>query len=280
MGTQGFGSQGFNTGVFGGGTGSGPTGGTPTVLDILYRAYRLAAIPGIIRMPIRGLSQEEIQEGLIVLNPLVDQWNSEKLNIWTYPRSLFNLAPNQNSYAIGIQQPGGPAPDWALARPAKIEYASIVLTSNQPVPLELPMTLLTYPEWQQIPTKNTPSTFPIWGYYDQAFPFGNFNVYPDPQTVNQVALYAGQLLATFATVNDPVVCPYGYLKAFQYQVALELCIHWGKPVSPDLRKEAQEAIGKIKSANTLIADVSCDSAVVASGGTYNWITDGYQKRRG
>lgn len=272
---MGFGGQLFGGGTFGGGGGT-PATGAVSVLDILYRAYRIAAI---LRGPMRGLSPEEQQEGLIVLNPLIDQWNSERLNIWTIPRTLFNLAPNQQSYSIGTQLPGGPAPNWSLPRPAKIDYASIVLPGNSPYPLELPMVGLTYVEWQHIPTKQVPSQFPIWFYYDQAFPFGNFFVYPLPQAVNQIALYTGQLMGTYVTVADGVVLPYGYLKALQFQVALELCMHWGKPVPPDVRIEAQSSIAKIKSTNSPILDVSCDAAVIAKGGRYNWYFDGYQQRR-
>lgn len=258
----------YNQGLYGGSTSS--SGQVVKVSGLIYAAYRIA---GILGAPQRGLSPEELQDGFDILNTLLDQWNAQRLTIFSILRTLQNIQAGQQTYKVGLG-----ATDVAgnlvwnqLVRPPRIENAGLYLVSGQgSQPLELPMRLMTFQEWAMLPIKATPSTFPLWAYYDYAFPYGNFNVWPVPQQSNQIALYVWTLASQFTSANQFVVMPPGYLKALEYYVAYELCPRWRKPASAELISERNNAMGVIKSLNAPLLQMVCDPASWGTGMNRVW----------
>lgn len=281
-----FNSAPFNTQTFGGpGAATSQGQGLIKVSDLLYAAYRSAALAQVLRQPQRGMSPEEITEGLQILNFIADQWNSQRLTIWTCPRVIQNVQAGQQTYLIGSGATD-PNPDniaWDMPRPPKIERAGMIIQSNQPTPLELPVALLTLDDWADIPIKGTQSTFGLWAYYDfggtTASPYGNFNIWPVPQQENQIALYVWQQLSQFNDASLGTFLPPGYSMALYFSIAKQLCIRWGKPISQDLRDEYNQAIAWVKSLNVPQMDAICDPATWGPNrGYWNYITGDWQRR--
>ena len=267
------GSSGLSGGVLWGGAGSGPSSlAAVRVSDIASRAYRLIQVLGA---PGRGLSPSQITEAIGVLNAMVDGWNVEALMVYVRLRALYNLNPSQQVYQIG-----NGAPDWNTApdgRPASIPAASVIININGE-PTEVPIEPLTWERWQQEAVKNLPTTYPIKFYYDYQFPFGNVSVWPTPTQTNQVALYIPQLLkSAFQNATDTVVMPQGYLKALQYNLALDLAPGFKEAVvSPLVLTTAVKARADVKRTNTRLLECSRDPAVLNPGGRFNIWTGYYQ----
>ena len=119
----------FNQAPFG----NAQPGFTPTApaavltYDIIYSAYRIA---GILRGPQRGLSVDEIQEGLQCFNDIIDNYNIQRYLVLSIRRQLFTMNANQSVYEIGPT-----AADWVTPRPPKIENASTISLQNPTQPL-------------------------------------------------------------------------------------------------------------------------------------------------
>jgi hypothetical protein len=242
------------------------------VSDVIYTAYRIAGIladAGITENP------EELNDGFNALNAMLDAWNTQRLFCYTIIRYLFNFVTNQQSYQIG---PG--AADWDFPRPVRIETASCIITNTPALPVEQILTPLTYEGFQRITVKQVQSPIPFSYYYDQQSPIGNVYFYPVPnnlQQANQCALYVWQLIPAFQSTNAVVQFPPAYLRAIQYNLAIELADRFPlrQKLRPGVEMKAMQAIREIKSLNTPIEDMRVDPAAAAGGGNsiYNYLSD-------
>lgn len=229
-----------------------------TVLaGLIYPALRIA---GILGAPGRtAKTAGSIQaEAFDVLNTLIDGWNLERLTIFEEARLVFNLVASQQTYTIG---PGG---NFNTVRPQRIDRASIVIQYNGPQPMELPLQILTYAQWQQIVSKSVTSSIPRQVYYQPAYPLGNVNYWPLPSQVVQTILYVWQQMGAFATITDPISIPPGYLKALRYNLAADLAdIYPGKQkMSARSMQIAAESKGWIKRQNIIPLDIQVDRALI------------------
>jgi hypothetical protein len=241
---------------------------TVRVSDIIYTAYRLAGILEVGVTP----APEEYSDGFNALNAQLDDYNSQRLWIFTIVRYLFNFVANQQSYQIG---PG--AKDWNFPRPPRIEGASVVIVESPNLPIEEGIALLTWQNFQQITVKGITSPIPYAMYYDQQNPIGNCWFYPVPEApLNQVALYVWQTIAPLQTLNDKIIFPPSYLRAIQYNLAIELAARFPsrQKLSPLTLKIAKESIMNIKSLNMMPLDMSIDHAALPErAGLYNYFDD-------
>ncbi len=218
------------------------------------------------------LSGNEISDGLVILNQMLDSWNSERLNIFTIPINEFPLVPGQQVYTLGI---GG---NFNIPRPPKIERISIVSLLNPAQPLELPLEMLTEAGWQAIPVKLISSSLPTVVYDDQAFPLRNLNFWCIPTIAVNVRIYGWAALNQFDLTTD-MTFPPGYLKAIRYALAVDLAPEFGRPVPPEVATQAMMCMAKIKRMNAPMVESQMDP--VLSGNKkqiYNWISDTFISR--
>jgi len=102
----------------------------PIDRDILYPALRLA---GILTGAGHTEAPEDLTDGLIALNGLVDSWSSQRLLVYTIRADRYPVTPSQASYTIG------PGSDFDAPRPTRITAANFVLTTGGETHLPLHM---------------------------------------------------------------------------------------------------------------------------------------------
>lgn len=234
--------------------------------DLINGALRLLNVTASGEQP----SADESQDALNSLNLMIDEWNSDRLLIFTLNINEYPLIVGQQVYTLG---PGG---NFNAPRPARIERMSIVNLNNPAQPLELPIEMLTDKQWQQVPVKLISSTMPLQVYDDGAFPLRNLTFRYIPQIPVNTRIYSWSALSSFTDLTTPLSFPPAYAKALKYQLALNLAPEFGTSPSPAVVLIAQDALASIKRMNQPIIDLQCDPAVVATGDRkiYNWITDG------
>ena len=176
------------------------------------------------------------------------------------------------------------ATDWVTPRPPKIEDASLISLQNPAQPLEIPLVMLTFDNWQLVGIKNITSTYPQCAWYDPAqdwLPNAQFSVWPVPQVNYDVALYGWSQIAQSVNASTALILAPGYQQALQYELAVELCPRWNKPVPPDVRIAAVEYKKIVKSVNAPTLDLRCDPGVQSVlHGWYNFYNDGYGRGGG
>lgn len=238
---------------------------------IIYAAYRNA---GILKGPQRGLSTEETQEGLECFNTIIDVWNSQRYLVLSIAPVTFNLVAGQQVYSIGPT-----AADWVTPRPPKIEDASLISLQNPAQPLEIPLQVLTYDQWQLVCLKSTTSTYPQAIWYNAAqslLPNAAVSVWPVPTLNYQIALYAWSQIAQAVAASTALNLAPGYQITLEHELAIALCPRWRVSVPPDIRIAAIEYKKNIKSVNAPDLDLRCDEALLGNQrGSFNYKTGGF-----
>ncbi len=216
-------------------------------------------------------SSSEASDGLTVLNEMIDSWSIQNLLVPNKTMETFPFVSNQQTYTMG---PGG---NFNTTRPLSIIRANIEFTSSSPY-AEIPMEILTFEQYAGIILKTITSDFPLYLYSDNANPLTNINVWPVPtNSANNIVLYTWKPLSDLASLTTTPTLPPGYERALRYNLAVELSAEYGKQLSPLVISIAQESKAEIKRMNHRPRFLQVDNAVRASGGTYNWRTDGYER---
>ncbi|HEV2275653.1 MAG TPA: hypothetical protein VGR96_15885 [Acidobacteriaceae bacterium] len=131
-----------------------------TAQQIITQAMQEVGALDFARVP----SGPEAQFGFQKLNQLVELWNIQKRLLWGSSIQQATFPSSKQSYTIG---PSAGA-DFNFARPTRIDWMNIVLTSQTPA-VYLPVTLLQTKEWLSIPVPFVGTSIPIRAYYDQGF---------------------------------------------------------------------------------------------------------------
>lgn len=216
-------------------------------------------------------SASESADGLIALNDMLDSWSTQGLLIPNKTIDTFAMVPSQQTYTMGV---GG---NFNVARPMVITRAGIQLASNAVAP-EIPMTILTLEQWAGIILKTTQSDFPLYLYSDNANPLTNISVWPVPtDSSNNLVIYSQKPLADLTLLTTIPTLPPGYERALIYNLAVEFASEYGKQIPDIVMSIAVASAADIKRVNVRPRFLQVDDAIRATGGTYNWRTDGYER---
>ena len=238
-----------------------PFAGVPAS-TIVYAAYRKINVLGAAK---RGYSASQGADGLDILNRMLDSWNTEKLVIWAELRSIFHLTPNQQDYQIG---PG--APDFDTTRPTQLDRASIIWTPTSSQPLELPIAMWTFQQWQEIRVKSIPTPIPQGVYYETSYPYGVLHYWPYPDESVDTALYVAQQLSQVASLSTNISVPPGYLRALVFNLAVEMADDFPRAaLKPMTVQIAADSKAWIKRKNIRPMDIRCDAAVLGRAGSHS-----------
>lgn len=237
--------------------------------DLIASSLRLIGVLASGETP----SGPESADALLILQQMIDEWQTERLNIFTINILEFPLVQGQQTYTLGV---GG---NFNTTRPAFIQRMSVVWLANPAQPLELPLEMLTDASWQAVPVKIINSTLPVYVYDDGAYPLRNLNFWPIPTVVDNVRIYGWQPLLTFPDLTTDIQFPPGYAKAIRYNLAVDLAPEFGRQVPPEVSVMAGLSKAHIKIINSPITESSMPSELIGPRGqVYNWISDTWKKR--
>lgn len=241
-----------------------------TARQLIYSALRFI---GVLR-PGQGASEEAYADGLTMLSGMVDQWQIERLMIYTIARNTFPAIPSKQVYTVGT---GG---DWNIPRPARIDRAGVII--NGTYPTELPLRKISIQEWaQEYPAKTVTSSMATAFYEDGGYPLINVTLWPVPASPGyEIALYTWSPLQNFPDLDTDYQFPPGYDLALRFNLGEML---WPSFVVGNkggangmqlqmVQKMALEAKAKIKAINAPVLTMNCDPQITWNRGGFNWLT--------
>ncbi len=240
-----------------------------TVLDAIKTAMKRIGALAAGETP----TNEEAADGLARLNSLVESWHNERLLVYTTTRTTWTMVADTGSYTLGL---GG---DIAIDRPMFISQIRAIDTSQDPdVEIDLGR-LLTDEEYAAIPDKDQTGTFPTCVYYNPTSPLGTVTFWPVPTSgALEGVIYAPAPVTGFASLYAIISLPPGYERALIANLATELAPEFGRPVTPELQRIADQSKAVIKIANYRPMHMASDDAIVWAGGTsWNIETNSYNR---
>jgi len=207
-----------------------------TVRDLITAA---AILDGIIESG-QTLNPEELATGFLCLNDMVDEWNTDRLNIYSVGSKQYQLS-NKGLYQIGPAAADFPDP----SRPILIQTATVIVPGTGK---RIPMGILDSVAFAGRSTSAT-DAYPDELYCDYAWPIANLSVTPVPTANPKIELYTWSALAQFATPDDVIVFPPGYRKSLRYNLGVQMASEFEVPLRPDIAAIAQESKGNMRSLN-------------------------------
>lgn len=226
-----------------------------TVRDLIAGALRLLGVVDA-QTP---LSADQAADGLTALNAMLASWSTQRLAVYTILRQVFPLINGQQAYTLGA---GG---DFDVARPARIEQASVLVQTASP-DVEIPIDMLTVEGWQNQTVKQVSSTFPLAIYPDGAFPLNTIYCWPIPAGPCSLVLYNWAPYLSTSSLNSQVQFPPGYERAIRFNLAKEMAAEFGLEPSPTVRETALTSLDTLFNMNHTPLEMSLDDAIVGSNG--------------
>jgi hypothetical protein len=216
-----------------------------------------ATIQGALKLigvldPAETMSPEDADDGLIMLNNIVDAWNVERLNIYTITEVVATFA--------GASATIGPAMTIATARPMRIESAFY-----RDGGLDTDLRVIEKQEYDSIPDKSSTGS-PTVIFYDRNSPTGTVYVHPVPTSTEYHISVQSQLTA-FTDLDDLHTLPQGYQKALMYTLAPEMALLHQRTVPPLVEKIAANCRRSLKRNNVVVPILD---AVMPSNNASGW----------
>lgn len=234
-----------------------------TAFDLIASALRLVGVLASDEQPSIG----DANQGLSVLNDMIDSWNAQRLAIFTTGSRDFPYVLGQQAYTLGT---GG---DFDIPRPARIDGMSSILLTDPANPVEVPIDMVSVDFWQtEVPVKVVSGNFPLICYDTGDFPLRTLNFWPIPiNQPNAVRIYSWQALTQPPLLTSVVTFPPGYSEAFRYNLAVRMGAEFAAPASPTVVLLAVSSLATVKSLNAV--DVALRSDLVPDPSGWNYKAD-------
>lgn len=204
---------------------------TTSALDIITQAARLIGVT----YKSEQLDSDEANDGLIMLNDMLDVWSNDNLISNAYTLESFPLT-GAASYTIGS---GG---DFNTSRPINLVTAVVRLSS-----VDYPIGIITPEEYQlEVPIKSISSSIPQFLTYDNGFPLGIITIYPVPVTGSTLRILSNKPITNISALTTTITLPPGWKKALKYNLAIDMAPEYGVEPSGAVIQIARMSLGAIK----------------------------------
>ena len=234
--------------------------------DLIRAAMRLIQVAAVDT----DLTASELRDGLESLNRMIDAWALEELMLYQVTRETFPLAASQLSYSVGL---GG---DFDTVRPTKLVGAYLTISTGS-IPVDYPMQVIGYDDYNDIRLKTLQTNFPSYCYYEPAFPLSNLYVYPVCAVNNEsITLTSWKPLAMISDPTATVSLPPGYWEALVFNLAVRIAEEYQFDMRPTTIAIAESSLKKIKRMNQRTLTLQTDVALMSTSQMrYNIYADGY-----
>jgi hypothetical protein len=243
-------------------------------LELLTRAARMA---GLLKRPGVGLNGSEQGECALIANAHLDGLKAERLFVYAVDRITVSTIIGQQDYIVGSLANKA---NWVAPFFEKLLGAGFLVPGSTPnIPSEIPMeNILSFTQWKNIITKGVTSSQPRVIYYRPTLgtntdPVGTASLWPVPQDVSQVVLYAPLQVQEIGDITDTVVMPQAHREGLMYSLAV--AINDGYPnliMKPNVAAKALEWKARIKANQFTPTFLRSDGAALATQDAtrYGW----------
>lgn len=225
----------------------------PTANDLIYQAaLKLGAIGTG-----EALTASESADSLSILNSMLEYMGVN-------PQLIYHVVQNTHSWPAATQsQTIGVGGDIDMAWPVTIEdgtyYRDVHNIDSQVVVLQ------DRASFDGIASKTDQTTFPLYMFYDRAYPLGTINVYPIPSTPITLFLNTWQPLQSFTIGTEALALPPGYQWMIEHNLAVHLQPVFSMPVPASVMAEANSSRRTIAQNNDIPIMPGTEVAYVLNG---------------
>ena len=227
-----------------------------TAGDQINRALRLL---GILAEG-ETASAETSQDALLALNQMIDSWSVERLAVYSTQDQIFSWPAGE------IKRTLGPTGDFVGNRPVYFDDSTYY---KAPSGVSYGVKFINQSQYNGIAVKTATSTFPQVIFVNMTFPDVEMYVYPKPTQTLEWHFISVDQLTQPATLATELYFPPGYMRAFAYNLAMEIAPEFGVEPSPQVQRIAMTSKRNLKHVNNPDDVMSLPYAVVANRQRFN-----------
>ena len=253
-----------------------------TTRELLSGAHRLLGLVNSGNV----LPEAVYQDNLVALNQMIDSWSTERLAVFCTQDQTYYWEAGARIRTLG------PTGDfvYVLATQSEIpivtqdeDYIGVDdATTLRPILLDDstyfrdPATNVSYGikfinqlQYNNIAVKTVQSTYPQVMFVNMTFPDITLSVYPVPSRMLEFHFISVQPLANATTLSTDLAFPPGYLRAFRYNLALELAPEFNVEPPPEVRRVAMYSKRNLKRINNPRDLMAMPYSIIARRNRYN-----------
>lgn len=212
-------------------------------------------------------SASVMQDSLIALNQMIDSWNTERLSVFNTQDQIFTWPADLITRTLG------PSGDFIGLRPVLLDDATYYRDPGTNVSFGIKF--INQQQYDGIAVKTVTSTYPQVIFVNMTFPDVTMTVYPRPTRNLEWHFVSVQELNNPATLATDLFFPPGYLRAFTYNLAMEIAPEFGVEPSPQVQRIAMTSKRNLKRINNPDDVMSMPYAIVANRQRFNIYAGNY-----
>jgi len=234
-----------------------------TAGDQINRALRLLGVLAEGETASAALSQD----ALMAMNRMLDSWNTERLSVFCTQDQTFTWPAGQITRTLG------PSGNFIGLRPVLLDESTYYRDASTNVSFGIKF--INQQQYNGIAVKTVTSTYPQVIFVNMGFPDVTMTIYPQPTRDLEWHFISVQKLDEPATLVTDLLFPPGYLRAFTYNLAMELAPEFGIEPSPQVQRIAMTSKRNLKRINNPDDVMSMPYAIVATRQRFNIYAGNY-----
>ncbi len=227
-----------------------------TAGDQINRALRLIGVLAESETPSAATSQD----ALLAMNQMIDSWNTERLSVFATQDQVFSWPAGE------IRRTLGPSGDFVGNRPVLLDDATYY---RAPSGVSYGIKFINQDQYNGIAVKTATSTFPQVIFVNETFPDVEMFIYPKPTQTLEWHFISVEELTQPAALTTELHFPPGYMRAFTYNLAMEIAPEFGVEPSPQVQRIAMTSKRNLKRINNPNDIMSLPYGVVANKQRFN-----------
>lgn len=230
--------------------------------DQINRALRLLGVLAEGETPSAAVSQDS----LMALNQMIESWNTERLSVFSTIDQKVNWPVDQINATLG---PTGSLVrlNGTAVRPILVDDATYFRDPSTNVSYGIK--LINQQQYDGIAVKTVTSTYPQVMFVNMTYPDIDIFIYPKPTRLLEFHFISVEELSQPATLATQLTFPPGYLRAFTYNLAMEIAPEFGVEPSPQVQRIAMTSKRNLKRINNPDDVMSMPYSLVATRQRFN-----------
>lgn len=212
-------------------------------------------------------SAETSNDALVALNQMLDSWSTERLSVFSTQDQVFTWPAGQRSQTLG------PTGDFIGNRPVQLDDSTFFRDAGTNVSFGIK--IINQQQYDGIAVKTVTSTYPQVIWLNMDIPNIQMYVYPVPTRDLEWHFISVDELVQPATLATALLVPPGYLRAFRFNLAVEIATEFGVDPPANVARIAMSSKRTLKRINNPEDIMSLPYSIVGTRQRFNIFAGNY-----
>jgi hypothetical protein len=212
-------------------------------------------------------SSETSNDALVALNQMLDSWSTERLSVYATQDQTVTWPASSMTQTIG------PSGTFIGNRPVSLDDSTYFRDASTGVSFGIK--IINQQQYDGIAVKTVTSTYPQVIWLNMDMPNMSMTIYPVPTRALEWHFISVTELTQPATLATTLVVPPGYLRAFRYNLAVEIAAEFGVEPPRTVSRIAMASKRSLKSQNAPGDIMALPYAIVGTRQRFNIFAGNY-----